>query len=94
MEKSTKQAKDTVERSATIDVALSAIQTLINDIASMNSQVATAVDQQSKVTDEITVNVTSISDQLDETVMNAQLASEKVKGLSNELGAMASSFKV
>ena len=97
MEKSTKQAKDTVERSITIDVALSSIQALINDIAAMNSQVATAVDQQSKVTDEITVNVTSISDQLDETteaVTNAQLASDKVKDLSNELGKMASSFKV
>ena len=97
MKKSTQQAKDTVERSATIDVALSSIQALINDIAAMNSQVATAVDQQSKVTDEMTVNITSISDQLDETtkaMTNAQLVSEKVNGLSNELGAMASNFKV
>ena len=97
MEKSTRQAQETVERSATIDVALSAIQALINDISSMNSQVATAVDQQSKVTGEITINVTSISDQLDETteaVTNAQLASDKVKGLSKELDEMASSFKV
>jgi methyl-accepting chemotaxis protein len=97
MEKSTKQAKDTVERSATIDIALAEIQKLINEISSMNSQVATAVDQQSKVTDEITVNVTSISDQLDETtiaVSAAQLASEKVKDLSNTLNAMALSFKV
>lgn len=97
MERSTTQAKETVERSKTVDVALESIQSLINDIACMNSQVATAVDQQSKVTDEISTNVTSISDQLDETteaVSDAQLASDKVKELSNELNTMASSFKV
>lgn len=97
MEKSTKQAQDTAERSATIDVALSAIQSLINDIALMNSQVATAVDEQSHVTGEITTNITSISDQLDETteaVAEAQLASDKVKTLSTELDTMASNFKV
>lgn len=97
MEKSTKQAIDTVERSATIDSALSATQELISDIASMNAQVATAVNQQAIVTSEITVNITSISDKLDDTttaVSEAQSVSEEVKGLANDLDKMALSFKV
>lgn len=97
MEKSTTQAKETVERSATIDATLTAIQELISDIASMNAQVATAVEEQSKVTEEISVNITSISDQLDDTTQSAnkaQTACADVTNLAEDLDKMASGFKV
>jgi methyl-accepting chemotaxis protein len=97
MEISTKQAKETVERSATIDTALTSIQGIISDIAERNAQVAVAVDQQSKVTEEINVNIVSVSDQLDDTskaAVNAQTASSDVTDLANELDKIAKSFKV
>lgn len=97
MELSNKQALETVERSETIDSALASIQEVISDIAAMNAQVATAVEQQSQVTEEITVNITSISDELDETTKStseSQMVSAEVKSLANTLNDMASSFKV
>ncbi|GHG05147.1 HAMP domain-containing methyl-accepting chemotaxis protein [Thalassotalea marina] len=97
MELSTKQASETVERSSVIDSALASIQEIISDISSMNSHVATAVDQQSKVTAEISENITSISDQLDETTIaaaEAQDTSAKVKALAQELNDMSSQYKI
>jgi len=97
MEKSSGQAKETTKKSNTIDTALEAIQSLINDISDMNTQVAVAVDQQSKVTTEIAQNMNSISEQLDETTeaaSEAETVSDNVRTLSSELDSMASRFKV
>ena len=97
MEESTLKATETVEQSKATNTALSAIDDIITEISSMNLQVATAVEEQSNVTAEITNNMSAIQDKLDETTHaaeQAQSASTEVNKMANELNSMASQFTV
>jgi methyl-accepting chemotaxis protein len=97
MEQSTLKANDTVEQSKATDTALSAIDNIINEISSMNMQVAAAVEEQSSVASEITNNMSAIKDKLDETTeatQQARAASIEVNDMASQLNAMASRFSV
>lgn len=97
IEQSSSKANDTVQRSKETDAALSAIDEVIDEIASMNNHVATAVEQQSHTANEITRNMTSLSDMLDTTTegaAKAESASQDVKGMADQLTTLVSGFKV
>jgi len=97
MELCTLKATETVEQSKATNTALSAINNIINEISSMNIQVATAVEEQSSVAAEITNNMSAIKEKIDETSQTAeqaQSASIEVDKMANQLNAMASKFSV
>ncbi|PHR82464.1 MAG: hypothetical protein COA59_14225 [Colwellia sp.] len=97
MKQSTLKATETAAQSEATNTALLAIDNIINEISSMNVQVATAVAEQSNVAAEITNNMSVIKDKLDETThmaQEAQAASTEVKEMANELNVMASKFTV
>ncbi|PKG81039.1 hypothetical protein CXF85_19955 [Colwellia sp. 75C3] len=97
MQQSTLKANDTVEQSKATDTALSAIDKIINEISSMNMQVAAAVEEQSSVAAEITNNMSAIKDKLDETAhatQQARSASIEVNDMASQLNLMAGKFTV
>jgi methyl-accepting chemotaxis protein len=97
MKQSTIKANETAEQSEATNTALLAIDNIINEISSMNMQVATAVQEQSNVAAEITNNMSAIKDKLDETTETAhqaQSASSEVNEMANELNNMAAKFSV
>ena len=97
MKQSTIKANETVEQSEATNTALLAIDNIISEISSMNTQVATAVQEQSNVAAEITNNMSAIKDKLDETTETAhqaQSASSEVNEMANELNNMAAKFSV
>jgi methyl-accepting chemotaxis protein len=97
MEQSTLKANETVEQSKETNTALSAIDDIITEISAMNMQVATAVEEQSNVTAEITNNMSAIQDKLDETTetaQQAQSASAEVNEMANQLNTMAAKFSI
>ncbi len=97
MVRCTEQASETVKSSNTTDAALASLHELISDISSMNIQVATAVEQQSVVAEDINRNLLDISNLTEETMASASQArsgSMEVKQMAVELNKMASTFKV
>ncbi|WP_086930152.1 HAMP domain-containing methyl-accepting chemotaxis protein [Agarilytica rhodophyticola] len=97
MEQSVSKARDTVEFSNKTDQALSTIYDMINDISQMNTQVATAVAEQSNVVKEVTANMANINDTFDDTLSKAQSAqamSSDVRQMAATLNELADGFKV
>lgn len=97
MEKCTTQASSAVKRTTETDSALAAIYEVINEISNMNIQVSTAVEEQSAVAQDMSKNMSEISDTLmdsTESTGNAQAASTNVRSMANELGELASGFRV
>ena len=63
----------------------------------MNTQIATAAEEQSSVAEEINRNVVNISDIVDRTAEGASqtsLASEELANLANQLQQLVNQFKV
>ena len=76
---------------------LKTITLAISSINDMSTDIATAAEQQSSVTDEVFSNVNTISDLADKTATGAEstkASSEKVAQLSDELIASVNHFKV
>lgn len=97
MEQSVSKAKDTVELSNQTDQALFSIYNVIDEIANMNGQVSIAVEEQSTVVKEMTINISNISSALNETTEKSQLAQKTsldVKQMATELTQLAGGFKV
>lgn len=93
----TDQANDSVQCSQETDQALQLIDEVIDEIANMNNRVASAVEQQSIVTDEIARNMAEISTTLEtttESVEAAEKASRKVESMADDLGKLVSGFKL
>ena len=97
MEKSTGRAEESVERSQQTDQALVIIHHSIENIMQMNTQVATAVEQQSLVAKQISKHMHEISDTLCDTanrVNRAHEASANVKDMAINLNQLAGAFRV
>lgn len=87
-------AQSTAERSAVANEALTAIQEAVQVIQSMNSQIATAAEQQTNVASEINVSIVEINDHAKNTFENAQGNTELAGRLSEVAGDLNQSVEV
>lgn len=97
IEESSEKANGTVLRSQETDEALSGIENIIDQIASMNEHVASAVEQQSHVVGNISSNMERLSETLENTTeiaANAESSTQDVKNMSDKLTHLISGFRV
>ena len=71
MQKSRQQAEQSVEDADAVSAALGEITAAIQVISDMSTQIATAAEEQHKVTDEITRNIHEIKDLADTLTQDA-----------------------
>lgn len=97
MDESREQAQIGVEQTAKAGDALTAIADEVARINDMNTQIASAAEEQSSVAEEINHNVVTISQVGDESAQGAEQtarASEDLANLAAELQQMVAQFKV
>ncbi len=97
MEKSRSNTETSVEQANTAGNALTAITQSIGTISDMNLQIAAAVEQQSKVTEEITRNVTAIRDVAQTLAMAAHESADtgtQLNRAADQLRKLLAQFKV
>lgn len=97
MDKGTQQAEKTVDMARQAGEALNAIMASVDQINAMNAQIATAAEEQSSVTDEISENITNISGISDQTATGAEqsrTATSELQALSQSLQTSISSYKI
>ncbi|GAA0814810.1 methyl-accepting chemotaxis protein [Colwellia asteriadis] len=97
MNESKDEAQETVGKSKETGDALASILETINLINDMNTQVATAVEEQSVVASEINSNITSISDSAEVTANGASETAESsqhMSSLAQKLQTLVGGFKV
>ncbi|MCX9686379.1 chemotaxis protein, partial [Vibrio cholerae] len=95
MEHSSQQALLSVEQAQQAADALTGIGKRVSDITGMSVQMATAVDQQSAVSDEINHSISNIRMAADTNVDNGKInakCAEGVAGLSHNLSELAQQF--
>ncbi|MGY3896091.1 methyl-accepting chemotaxis protein [Aeromonas enterica] len=96
IEHSVQQAGESVERANRAGDALGRIKGAVNSIRDMNAQIATASEEQSSVSDEITRNIVSVHEISQATTQvardTAQIASH-VATLVDKLGDLAGQFQ-
>ena len=86
-----------VEASQRTGQSLSAITEQIERISDMNTQVATATEEQSSVTEEINRNVQGIADLAHATAGEVQVCKDDcqtLRGLADDLAKQMSSFRL
>lgn len=91
------QARDSVERAAGVDKALSDTGDSVQRINDMAAQIATACEEQGSVTEEIARNISDIRDLSDEAAQNSEhstRASQHLSELSNSLSQLVGRFRV
>jgi len=96
MEKGREQAKGSVEQAARAGQSLETITGSVARITDMNTQIASAAEEQSAVAEEINRNVVNISQAVDETASGSQqisTASEELARLAAELQSMVGQFR-
>ncbi len=97
MEKGRVQATGSVEQAAKAGQSLKSITGAVARITDMNTQIASAAEEQSAVAEEINRNVVNISQAVDETASGSQqisTASDELARLAAELQGMVGQFKV
>ncbi|SFM33277.1 methyl-accepting chemotaxis protein [Ectothiorhodospira mobilis] len=97
MEESKESAQSSRDSASEADQALDAINNAVATINDVNSQVASAAEEQSAVAEEMNRNVTSISDAAEENAQGARQtteASEQLSRLARELQDLVGRFKV
>jgi methyl-accepting chemotaxis protein len=97
MNESQAQAKNTVVKSQTTGEALDSIVDTIAHINDMNTQVATAVEEQSVVAEEVNNNIVAINESAEVTANGANetsQASQQLMLLAEELQTLVGGFKI
>ena len=97
MQKGKEKASDSVDHSSKVQGALSTITTLITQISDMNTQIATAAEEQNQVAEDINRNVVNVHTLFDtnmETSHQSSVAGNSVARLASELQSVISQFKV
>ncbi len=97
IEISQKKAEDAVQKSKEVEDVLKDITTSVGDIFAMTDQIATAIEEQAVVTQDVAQNVVAIEEKSVETTAGASqifvTAKEQAK-LATSLQELANSFKV
>jgi methyl-accepting chemotaxis protein len=97
MNESQTQAQDTVVKSQSTGEALDSIVEIITHINDMNTQVATAVEEQSVVAEEVNNNIVAINESAELTANGANetsQASQQLLRLAEELQKLVGGFKI
>ncbi|MGX9460046.1 methyl-accepting chemotaxis protein [Shewanella sp. A14] len=97
METSSQQAKNSTKQAAQAGEALTRITQSVATIANMATQIATAAEEQTAVSDEINRNIVNIRDETHLTVANAEqshAASVQVDQLSQQLRTQINQFQI
>ena len=97
MDEGEKQAQQSVEQANSASSSLEAITAAVAAINNMNTQIATASEEQSAVTEEMNRSVIRISEEAETTLENTRetaAAANQVQGLSSQLQTMVAKFKV
>jgi len=97
MEQGSEQTQSSVAQTTTAGNALRAIADEVERINDMNTQIASAAEEQSTVAEEINRNVATISQVTDESAQGAEQnarASEDLSSLASDLQQMVARFKV
>jgi methyl-accepting chemotaxis protein len=82
MEAGVKGTEQAVTEAAELESALHAILDQVNSVSMQVSQIATAAEQQTSTTAEITNNINMITEVVQETSRGAQESAESASGLS------------
>jgi len=97
MDDSRAKAEDSVTQAASAASSLETITNSVSLINDMNTQIATAAEQQSAVAEEINKNILTISDIVDKTADGASqtsIASDELANLAIQLQQLVNQFKV
>lgn len=97
MERSREQAQSTVEKTNQAGEAIEAIATAVSNIMDMNTQIASAAEEQSVVTADINNNTQAINDVADKTAIGGQntaKSNEELLALAQQLEGIVVTFKV
>lgn len=97
MEKSREQARTVVEHATESGTALSTIATAVTKINDMSTQIASAAEEQSSVSEEINRNIVKINDMANDTADGAEqtsVASQDLARMATELQGVVSQFSV
>ncbi|MEO4046560.1 methyl-accepting chemotaxis protein [Pseudomonas sp. CAU 1711] len=97
MHAGSERARDSVERAAGVDGALSATGDSVSRINDMAAQIATACEQQSSVTEQIAHNISDIRDLSTEAAQTSEQstqASARLSELSHGLAQLVGRFRV
>ena len=94
---SRKQAESGVALTKSTESSIQTVKGSVTDIRDMNYQIATAVEEQSYVSDEINKNTTKIDELANSSLENVELALEvtmQVRNMSKELDLIVKAFKI
>lgn len=97
MSEGEKQAQQSVEQANSASASLEAITAAVAAINNMNTQIATASEEQSAVTEEMNRSVIRISEEAEATLANTRetsTAANQVQGLSSQLQVLVAKFRV
>ena len=97
MESSRKQAEESVNHAANAGEALNAITAQVTNINDLNTQIASAAEEQSAVSEEINRNIQNINQMADNTSDDAHQsanASRELSSVANKLRDLVNQFKV
>lgn len=92
-----KQAQQSVEQANSASASLEAITAAVAAINNMNTQIATASEEQSAVTEEMNRSVVRISEEAETTLANTRetaAAANQVQDLSSQLQTLVSKFRI
>ena len=97
MDKGRIQASNSVQQANQADTSLNQITQMIARISDMNTQIASAAEEQSAVTEEINKNIVAISNMAEHTTEEARDAAnagEQMRRLATDLRSVVGQFKV
>ena len=97
MNNSRSQGENTVMQAQKASVSLKTIMAAVSTITNMNTQIATAAEEQTVVTDEISRNVQQVADIAEDSSVKAlelESTSAELISLENRLAAVVNQFKV
>jgi methyl-accepting chemotaxis protein len=97
MEMGRTKAEESVEQAAKAGEALQAITGVVDNIRSMNIQIASAAEEQSSTAEEINRNIVNISEVAQETAGGSQQtasASDELAKLASDLQSQVGKFKI
>ncbi|MFC3152365.1 methyl-accepting chemotaxis protein [Litoribrevibacter euphylliae] len=97
IESSQQYTSSTSEKAAEAGAALEEIAQMVDDILSMNTQIASGIEEQSSVAQEIEGNITNVAEtaaSAEEIVHETDQAAKSMSDLSERLSAQVANFKV